>query len=66
MLGESEEMVAGWETDLEDGRVDLTDGKVQVYRWLLFGAIGGTVVCAWVGASQVSLIAHAWKWVWRG
>jgi hypothetical protein len=65
ILQRCEEMVAEWETDIEDGRDDLADGKTQVLRWLLIGAIGATVVCGWVGVSQLSLIAHGWKW-WRG
>ena len=64
LLQKCEETVKAWQTDLDDARKELPPLKAKILGWLLFAAIGMTVVFAWVGLSQMSLFAHGWKWCW--
>ena len=51
-----------WQSDLDAAHEALAYFEAHVSGWLTFATIAGTVLCAWVGAGQISLFAHAWKW----
>lgn len=59
------EMVTGWQSDVGAMRAELPAIKSRVLHGLTLSALALTVLCAWVGVSQVSLFAHGWKW-YRG
>lgn len=61
-LQRCQETVADWQADLDAGRAELPQFKARVLRWLTLTALAGTGVCVWVGLSQLSLFAHAWRW----
>jgi hypothetical protein len=52
-----------WQADLDAARDRQAQLRARLPGWLLLGAVAVTVLCAWVGVSQVSLAAHAWKWL---
>ena len=54
---------ADWQSDLDAARERQARLRERLPGWLLLGTVAGTVLCAWVGLSQVSLAAHAWKWL---
>ena len=56
--------VEDWHSDLDAAHEALAYFEAHVSGWLMFAAIAGTVLCAWVGVGQISLFAHAWKWLW--
>jgi hypothetical protein len=57
--------VDDWESDLKTATVELHRIEEDIPTWLMRIAIAVTVACAWVGLSQISLMAHAWKWCRR-
>jgi hypothetical protein len=62
VLQRCEQTVDDWQSDLDAARQDLPRVKAEALRWLTLGAVAVSVLCAWVGVSQVSLFAHAWGW----
>ena len=52
-----------WQSDLGAARERQARLQARLSGWLLLGAVAGTALCVWVGVSQVSLAAHAWKWL---
>jgi hypothetical protein len=54
-----------WESNLQTATVEFHRIRDDIPTWLTRIAIAVTVVCAWVGLSQISLMAHAWKWCRR-
>jgi hypothetical protein len=52
-----------WQSDLDAARDRQARLRERLPGWLLLGAVVVTVLCVWVGVSQVSLAAHAWKWL---
>jgi hypothetical protein len=63
VLQRCQTIVDDWQSDLDAAHEALAYFEAHVSGWLLLAAIAGTVLCAWVGAGQISLFAHAWKWV---
>jgi hypothetical protein len=63
VLQRCQTIVDDWQSDLDAAQKALAYFESQVSGWLMLGAIGGTVLCAWVGVGQISLFAHAWKWL---
>jgi hypothetical protein len=51
-----------WQSDLDETRDDLAHVKAKILGWLTWAAIAMTVLCSWVGAGQVSLLARALRW----
>jgi hypothetical protein len=51
--------VDAWQSNLEEIRDDLARVKAKILGWLTFAAIAVIALCSWVGAGQVSLLAHA-------
>ena len=51
-----------WQSDLDSVRQELPGIMEKILGWLNLAAIVVTVVLAWIGFSQVSLLAHAWRW----
>jgi hypothetical protein len=64
ILQKSEETINDWQAELDAARAELPDVEARVREWLTLAAVTVTVACAWVGVSQLSLFAHAWKWCW--
>jgi hypothetical protein len=54
--------VDAWQSDLDGARDDLVHVKAKLLGWLTCAAIVVMVLCAWVGAGQISLFAHALRW----
>jgi hypothetical protein len=54
--------VDGWQSDLDETRGDLAYIKATILGWLTCAAITVTILCSWVVAGQVSLLAHAVRW----
>ncbi|HEY7312951.1 MAG TPA: hypothetical protein VH643_26540 [Gemmataceae bacterium] len=54
--------VDAWQSDLDAARGNLARIKTKIPGWLTCTAIALTVLCSWVGASQISLFAHALRW----
>jgi hypothetical protein len=52
-----------WQSDLDAARERQARLRARLPGWLLLGALAVTALCAWVGLSQVSLAAQAWKWL---
>jgi hypothetical protein len=52
-----------WQADLDAARQRQDHLRAHLPGWLWLGAVAVTVLCTWVGVSQVSLAAHAWKWL---
>ena len=52
-----------WQSDLNSALEQLARLKTQILGWLTFAAVAVTAFCAWGLVSQISLAAHAWKWV---
>jgi hypothetical protein len=52
-----------WQADLDDVREQSAQLKQHILGWLTVAAILLTAVCAWAAVSQLSLCAHAWKWM---
>ena len=55
--------VDDWQSALDTAQEDLAYFEAHINGWLMLAAIAGTVLCAWVGVGQISLFAHAWKWM---
>jgi hypothetical protein len=62
VLQKCQATVDDWQSDLDTAREKLTYLEANGPRWLTLTAITVTVLCAWVGLSQLSLLARAWKW----
>lgn len=56
------ETVDDWQAELEASRTELPELKSRILPWLTIAAVAVTIVCVWIGLSQISLFAHAWKW----
>lgn len=54
--------VDAWQSDLDSTHDGLAQVKAKILGWLTFAAIGVTVLCSWMGAGQLSLIARALRW----
>jgi hypothetical protein len=52
-----------WQSDLDAARERQARLRARLPGWLVLGAVAVTALGAWVGVSQVSLAAHAWKWL---
>jgi hypothetical protein len=57
--------VEEWQSQLDAVREALAYFEAHVSGWLTVATIAGTVLFAWVGLGQISLLAHAWKWFRR-
>jgi hypothetical protein len=62
VLQRCQQTVDDWQADLDAAREDLPRVKAEALGWLTLGAVAVSLLCAWVGVSQVSLFAHAWGW----
>ena len=63
VLQRCQTIVDDWGSDLEVIREELPRLKERILGWMTFAAITTTVLCVWVAISQISLFAHAWKWL---
>jgi hypothetical protein len=52
-----------WESDLGAAREDLARVQAQTVSWLLYVAIGVTVLFVWMAAGQFSLFGRAVEWL---
>jgi hypothetical protein len=52
-----------WQSDLDAAREQLPQLQAEILGWLTLAAIVVTVLGVWVAVGQISLFAHAWKWV---
>jgi hypothetical protein len=62
VLQNCEATVDAWQSDLTAAGDDLAHVRAKVLGWLTCAAIAVTVLCLWVGAGQVSLLARALRW----
>jgi hypothetical protein len=52
-----------WRSDLAGAREEIQHVRAKVRGWVTLAAVGVTILLAWVAAGQVSLFAHALRWV---
>jgi hypothetical protein len=62
VLQKCQATVDDWQSDLDAVGEQLPHIKGKALAWLRLVAIGVSVLCVWVGVSQISLFAHARKW----
>jgi hypothetical protein len=62
ILQRCEETVNYWESELDAARQEVARLKARIPVWLTWAAVAVTVLLAWGVVSQMSLVAHAWKW----
>ncbi len=63
-LQQCEATIDDWQADLDAIRAEVPQLQARILGWLTATAIAVTVVCGWVGVSQISLFAHGWRWCW--
>lgn len=54
--------ISAWQSNLDEMRDDLAHVKARILGWLTCAAVVVTVLCAWLGAGQISLFARALRW----
>jgi methyl-accepting chemotaxis protein len=61
-LQEGDETIDDWLSELDDARVELSRFSARIFSWLTAVTVTLTVFFAWIALSQVSVLAHGWKW----
>jgi hypothetical protein len=62
VLEKCQAMVDDWQSELDAAGEELSEVKAEILGWLKLTAIAVTLLCAWIGAGQISLFAHALHW----
>jgi hypothetical protein len=52
-----------WQSDLDAAREAVREVQPKVGGWLTLAAVAVTILCVWMAAGQISLFAHALRWL---
>jgi hypothetical protein len=58
-------LIADYALRVKEFRHRTEELKARTFAWITYATIAISLVSFWIALSQVSLLCHAWSWLWR-